>query len=170
MEGLPTLEWRYSIADLAREFGITPRTLRFYEERGLLSPGRKKGMRSYSRRDRARLQLILQGRRFGLSVSEIGALLKLYRKGDNSEQLLAALARFRSQIDLLRGEQKAIDDNIARLRQACLRMEAAPGVNAASRTEAVTPLKRRDAKLPPGASAQATAFRTFTVPDARRAS
>jgi len=66
----------FSISDLSRAFGITTRTVRFYEERGLLSPKRSKGnQRVYSKRDRARLKLILRGKRFGLSLSEITDIL-----------------------------------------------------------------------------------------------
>lgn len=160
-------EWRYSIAELARVFGTKPRTLRFYEERGLLSPGRKRGMRYYTHRDRARLQLILRWRSFGLSVSEIGTLLALYQKDDNSPQLLAALEKFRAQIDALREEQKKIDDNLVRLRDACHKMEGLHGVEAALRAERVSAWKRPGA-APPAASPQATAFRSLLPLDARR--
>lgn len=70
----------WTISDLAAEFGVTPRTLRYYEEFGLLSPRRAggDGQRLYSRRDRARLKLILRGRRFGFSLKDIKELLDLY--------------------------------------------------------------------------------------------
>ena len=63
----------YTITQLCREFGATPRALRFYEEQGLLSPARRDTARVYSYKDRARLQLILRGRRVGLSIAARGA-------------------------------------------------------------------------------------------------
>jgi DNA-binding transcriptional MerR regulator len=70
----------FTISDLSSEFGLTPRTLRYYEELGLLSPLRQGegGPRLYSRRDTVRLKLILRGRRFGLSLKDIKDLLDLY--------------------------------------------------------------------------------------------
>ena len=66
----------YTISDLATEFEISPRTIRFYEEKGLISPKRTKGnQRKYARRDRARLKLILRGKRFGYSLDEIAEMI-----------------------------------------------------------------------------------------------
>ena len=66
----------YTISDLATEFEISPRTIRFYEEKGLISPQRTKGnQRIYDKRDRARLKLILRGKRFGYSLDEILEML-----------------------------------------------------------------------------------------------
>lgn len=66
----------YSISQLANEFDVSPRTIRFYEEKRLLSPKRSKGnYRQYSRRDRARLKLILRGKRFGYSLDEIAEMI-----------------------------------------------------------------------------------------------
>lgn len=69
-----------TISDLAAEFGVTPRTLRYYEEFGLLSPQRVggDGQRLYTRRDKARLKLVLRGRRFGFSLKDMKELLDLY--------------------------------------------------------------------------------------------
>ena len=67
-----TGNWAYTISGLATEFEISPRTIRFYEEKGLISPQRTKGnQRIYDKRDRARLKLILRGKRFGYSLDEI---------------------------------------------------------------------------------------------------
>ena len=66
------MEELYTVNQLAEELGITPRTLRFYEQEGLLSPGRVGNNRVYSKRDRARMKLILRGKRLGFSLSEIG--------------------------------------------------------------------------------------------------
>ena len=68
----------YSISDLAREFAITPRTIRFYESRGLIAPARVGTSRHYSKRDRARLMLILRGRNLGFTVEDVGEYLALY--------------------------------------------------------------------------------------------
>ena len=71
-----TGNWAYTISDLATEFEISPRTIRFYEEKGLISPQRTKGnQRIYDKRDRARLKLILRGKRFGYSLDEILEML-----------------------------------------------------------------------------------------------
>ena len=66
----------YTISDLATEFDISSRTIRFYEEKGLISPQRTKGnQRIYDKRDRARLKLILRGKRFGYSLDEIAEMI-----------------------------------------------------------------------------------------------
>ncbi|HVX35315.1 MAG TPA: MerR family DNA-binding transcriptional regulator, partial [Hyphomicrobium sp.] len=68
----------YSISALAKEFGVTARAIRFYESRGLISPHRAGTTRQYSKRDRARLMLILRGRNLGFSIEDIGEYLALY--------------------------------------------------------------------------------------------
>lgn len=68
----------FTISDLSREFDITPRTIRFYESRGLIAPERVGMQRRYSRRDRARLILILRGRNLGFTVEDVGEYLALY--------------------------------------------------------------------------------------------
>lgn len=68
----------YSISDLAREFALTTRAIRFYEDEGLLAPGRSGRTRVYAERERVRIKLILRGKRLGLSLSEIRELLDLY--------------------------------------------------------------------------------------------
>jgi DNA-binding transcriptional MerR regulator len=68
----------YSISALAKEFGITTRTIRFYESRGLISPERVGTARRYSKRDRARLMLILRGRNLGFGVEDVSEYLSLY--------------------------------------------------------------------------------------------
>ena len=100
----------YSIRDLSLEYDITPRTLRFYEDKGLLSPLRKGTQRIYDRRDKGRLALILRGKRLGFSLAEIRDWLELYelRDGqvaqarmllDASEDRMAALLRQRDELD-----------------------------------------------------------------------
>lgn len=80
----------YSIGEMCREFGVTPRTLRFYEQKELLSPIRDGQHRLFTSRDRARLKLILQGKRFGFSLAEIRELLELYHVDDSQVTQLSA--------------------------------------------------------------------------------
>ncbi len=68
----------YAIGELARELGITTRTIRFYEQKGLIQPARKGSARTYSRRDRARMRLILRGKNLGFSLEDIAEYLELY--------------------------------------------------------------------------------------------
>ena len=83
----------YSIGDLAREFDVTPRAIRFYEDQGLLSPRRDGQRRIYTPRDRTRLKLTLRGKRLGLSLSEVRELIDMYEPGrDERPQLERFLA------------------------------------------------------------------------------
>lgn len=77
----------YTISQLATEFDVTTRTIRFYEEKGLLNPSRNGQHRVYSSADRVRLQLILRGKRAGLSLEESREIIEMYDpSGDNSDQ------------------------------------------------------------------------------------
>ena len=88
----------YSIQDLAREFAVTPRTLRFYEEKGLLRPSRRGRNRVYSAADRARLILILRGKRLGFALEESAELIEMYDPtSSNQHQLQALLDKIREQ-------------------------------------------------------------------------
>ena len=83
----------FSISDLAREFDITPRAIRFYEDQGLLAPRRDGQRRIYTPRDRTRLKLTLRGKRLGLTLSEIRELIDMYEPGrDERPQLERFLA------------------------------------------------------------------------------
>ena len=83
----------FSISDLAREFDITPRAIRFYEDQGLLTPRRDGQRRIYTPRDRTRLKLTLRGKRLGLTLSEIRELIDMYEPGrDERPQLTRFLA------------------------------------------------------------------------------
>jgi DNA-binding transcriptional MerR regulator len=86
----PSSRATYTISDLAREFALTTRAIRFYEDCGLLAPGREKRTRVYTERERVRLKLILRGKRLGLALSEIGELLDLYEVRRNERAQLAA--------------------------------------------------------------------------------
>ncbi|HEV8109768.1 MAG TPA: MerR family DNA-binding transcriptional regulator, partial [Burkholderiales bacterium] len=78
----------FSISELAREFDVTPRAIRFYEDQGLLAPRRDGQRRIYTPRDRTRLKLTLRGKRLGLSLSEIRELIDMYEPGrDERPQL-----------------------------------------------------------------------------------
>lgn len=82
---------QFSIGDLAREFDVTPRTLRFYEEKGLLNPAREGQSRVYGASDRTRLRLILRGKRLGLTLDESASLIMMYDPASNNEHQLEAL-------------------------------------------------------------------------------
>ena len=106
----------FTIGDLSREFGVTLRTLRFYEAKGLLNPKRQGTTRLYDRRDRARLKLVLLGKRIGFSLGEIKEILDLYDLGDNQEtQFRVALEKFQSQIKVLEQQKAEIENAIDEL-------------------------------------------------------
>lgn len=106
----------YGIAELASEFGVTTRTVRFYEDKGLLSPERDGQRRIYSPRDRVRLRLIMRGKRLGLSLEEIGELIDLYDV-DPSEvtQLNHFVDVIKQRRDILEGQKRDIDESLAEL-------------------------------------------------------
>jgi len=113
-----------TIGQLCREFEVTPRTLRYYEEQGLLEPARRDQQRIYSRRDRARLQLILRGKRVGLALSEIGEILDLYEVDDGgAAQNIKSLTKFRERIVALEAQRQDIDKAIEELRSGCDALE-----------------------------------------------
>jgi DNA-binding transcriptional MerR regulator len=110
---------RFTIRDLTREFEVTARTLRFYEEKGLLAPERAGQERLYSRRDRARLKYVLMGKCVGFSLEEIRDMLDLYDLGDGQvTQLRVAHGRFIEQIDRLKRQRTEIDRALAELERA----------------------------------------------------
>lgn len=107
---------QFSIGDLAREFDVTLRALRFYEDRGLLSPQRDGLNRIYSRRDRARLKLILMGKRVGFSLVEIREMLDLYDLKDGQlTQLKVAQKKFIEQLGNLEEQKRDVERAIAEL-------------------------------------------------------
>lgn len=114
----------FTIAGLAKEFGITARTLRFYEDRGLIDPERKGQSRVYTARDRARVALILRGKRLGFSLAEIGELLDLYDLGDGRiTQHRMTLTKFRERIAALKRQREDIDLTISELDEYCDTLE-----------------------------------------------
>lgn len=82
---------KFKISDLAKEFDITTRSIRFYEDVGLIEPERKGNIRVYQRRDKIRLKLILRGKRLGFSLAEIRELFELYDTQQSDGQLLKML-------------------------------------------------------------------------------
>src|SRR5919197_61486 len=109
----------FTIRDLAKECGVTARTLRFYEEKGLLSPRRVGLDRLYSRRDRARLKYVLMGKNVGFSLDEVREMLDLYDLGDGQEtQLQVTLAKFRERVARLERQKADIERVIDELRRA----------------------------------------------------
>jgi len=108
----------FGITELCREFGITLRTIRFYEDKGLLAPRRVNGARVYTRRDRARLALILRSKAIGASLAEIKHYLDLY--GDNGEGRTQQLAYVVERTDLaireLEAKRAGLDATLAELR------------------------------------------------------
>jgi len=124
----------FTIGELARECGITARTLRFYEEKGLLSPRRDGLERLYSRRDRARLKYVLMGRNVGFSLDEVREMLDLYDVGDGQEtQLRVALTKFGERIARLEHQKTEIERVIGELRRASETVESMLGGGAKPR-------------------------------------
>jgi DNA-binding transcriptional MerR regulator len=114
----------FTIRQLCLEFKCTPRALRFYEDKGLLAPARDGLNRVYSYKDRARLQLILRGKRVGLALAEIGEILDLYEVDDSGAQQAAkSLRKFQERIVALEGQKVDIDNAIKELKAGCAAME-----------------------------------------------
>jgi len=115
----------FTITELAEEFSITSRSIRFYEDKGLVHPQRNGTARVYNRRDRGRLILILRGKRLGFSLAEIQEMLDLYDHSDDRvEQLKTMLRRSRERLDALAQQRRDIDNTTAELQDACRQIEA----------------------------------------------
>jgi len=116
----------YSISELAAEFEVTPRALRFYEDEGLISPRRQGATRIYGRRDRARLAWILRAKRVGFSLAEVREMLDLYDRDDGRvTQREVTLAKCRERIALLERQRSDIDGAIDELAGFVALIEAA---------------------------------------------
>lgn len=116
----------YTVTELARDLGVTARAIRFYEDKGLIAPQRAGTTRVYSQRDRARMILILRGKRLGFSLSGIKEYLDLY-DADVSQHaqvrlLIAAVAKRRAQ---LVGQREAIDEALGELDEILAQCDAA---------------------------------------------
>jgi DNA-binding transcriptional MerR regulator len=107
----------FSVNQLAEDLGVTPRAIRFYEAKGLLSPRRAGTTRVFDRRDRARLMLVLRGKRLGFSLAEIREFLDLY-DADRSQnsQLSLLLARTRERIAELEQQRRDLEQTLGELR------------------------------------------------------
>jgi len=108
---------QYSIGELASEFDVTPRAIRFYEDHGLLAPKRAGQRRIYSPRDRTRLKLTLRGKRLGLTLSEIRELIDMYEPGrDERPQLSRFLAVLQSHRASLLQQRMDIEAQLTELK------------------------------------------------------
>ena len=113
----------FTISDLAREFGITPRTIRFWEDQGIVTPQRAGRNRVFNRRDRARLKMALRGKRLGLSLAEITDLIGMYNSTeDETPQLLKCLQvveKRRAALEQQREDIEAMLDDITQFETQC---------------------------------------------------
>lgn len=101
----------YSISELAKEFDITTRTIRFYEDKGMIIPARRGQTRIYSAADRTRLKLILRGKRLGFSLDESNAIIDMYDpSGNNAQQLQTLIERIRQQRQTLQNQLEEIQE------------------------------------------------------------
>lgn len=109
-------ERTYSISELAREFDITTRTIRFYEERGFIAPRRIGQQRRYSSADRVRIKLILRGKRIGLSLAESVEIIDMYDpSGNNAAQLQTLIERIAARREQMILQREDIDAMLASL-------------------------------------------------------
>jgi len=113
----------FTITELSRDFDITPRTIRYYEHQGLLSPQRAGQQRIYTKRDRTRLKLALRGKRLGLSLAEIKDLIDMYNTTrDQSSQLssfLGALTKRKASLEQQREDIEAVLAEINGFEEQC---------------------------------------------------
>lgn len=130
-----------TIREMCLTFGVTPRTLRFYEARELLSPLRRGQHRLYDRRDRGRLKLILMGKRFGFSLEEIRQLLELYVPGQpNRDQIAATIDTARRHLAAMRQQYDALAVTMGDLQSEIDRAEAMLQASPSAQSPAATPI------------------------------
>lgn len=114
----------FTISELAEEFGVTPRAIRFYEDEELIKPTRQGQSRIYAARDRARLALILRGKRVGFSLIEIKEMLDLYDINDGqATQLSYSIKKFDERINSLERQRADIEQALSELRAGRARLE-----------------------------------------------
>ena len=113
----------FTIADLAAEFGVTNRTMRFYEDEGLITPERQGQRRIYSQRDRTRLRLIMRGKRLGFSIQEIKEILDLYDMETGEvgqlQHFIEKIAERRDHLVQQRKDIAVILDELERIEAGC---------------------------------------------------
>lgn len=133
----------FSISDLAREFGITPRTIRFYEDQGLLAPRREGLTRIFTRRDRTRLKLAVRGKRLGFSLAEIRYLIEMYDTArDKNTQLtefLNGLSERKAALLQQREDIEAVLQEVSAFEQQCRDLLSAREAAAAPRATPADP-------------------------------
>ena len=108
----------YRIGDLAREFDVSLRTLRFYEDRGLISPKRSGSTRLYSNEDRKRLKIIILAKNVGFSLIEIEALLKVYDDDDTEQDVTYLVSKFKEQFSRLSSQKEELERSMDELGKA----------------------------------------------------
>ena len=109
-------ETTYTISDLAKEFGVTTRTIRFYEEKGLVSPLRQGQKRLYSPADRVRIKLILRGKRIGMTLDECVEVIDMYDpEHNNREQLHSLVDKVKARRERFLQQKRDLDDMLAGL-------------------------------------------------------
>lgn len=117
LESIAVMDKIYSVTELAKDLGITPRTIRFYEDQGLILPQRAGNTRVYTHRDRARMILILRGKRLGFSLRDIKEFLDLYVVDTTQvEQLRALVNKVRGRIAQLEDQLQAVETSLSELR------------------------------------------------------
>ena len=108
----------WTITELAQEFDVTTRTIRFYEDKGLIAPERSKQRRIYHPRDRVRLQLVMRGKRLGFSLDEIQEMIDLYDADPTeSAQLKMFIVKLRERRKLLQRQRNDINNVISEIRE-----------------------------------------------------
>lgn len=117
MGSIAVMDKIYSVTELAKDLGITPRTIRFYEDQGLILPQRAGNTRVYTHRDRARMILILRGKRLGFTLKDIKEFLDLYVVDTTQvEQLRALVNKVRGRIAQLEDQLQAVETSLSELR------------------------------------------------------
>ena len=108
----------FTVTELARDLSVTPRTIRFYEDKGLLTPRGAGTMRVYTKRDRARMVLILRGKRLGFSLREIKEYLDLYDMDPSqSEQMRLLLKKVQVRLEMIEDQRLALEETIDELKE-----------------------------------------------------
>ena len=116
----------YTISELAKEFGITTRTMRFYEEKGLVSPRREGQKRLYSAADRVRIKLILRGKRIGMSLAESVEVIDMYDpEHNNADQLNSLIRAVQNRRKILEQQRQDIDEMLSGLQEVQTLCESA---------------------------------------------